>query len=705
MKRLRKRKFVIMLGLISLALLPVCRAQSPAAGDWVGTLTADTGMQYHIAWHVTAAPDGTLTATIDNLDQGVTGVPIKSMTVAGSHVTQALDTVLQMNGQALNVRGSFDGTIDKDATEIKGTWTQTEPEQAPAAVDMKRTPAQPAAQAKAPQPAETPLIVGDWQGVLSDGGNELHVLLHIVAAKDGTLSVTADTPDTGQMGVSASSVSFDGSKLKMNYDAYNGVYEGTLSQDGATITGTWTTEHTVELNFKRVAAAPPTAAPPKADASPPAAANTIDGTWLDSIDTGALKLRIAFKIAAGGDSLTAQMQSPDQSPVWLPVSSVTRKDGTLSIALPSLAITYEGKIAADVSSIDGTFTQAGNALPLDLERIKDDSVLEVKRPQNPVKPYPYREEDVTFAGKAAGVTLAATLTIPPGKGPFPAVLLIVGSGPHDRDESLLGHKPFLVLADYLTRKGIVVLRADKRGVGKSTGDYAKATTEDFAADAEAGVAYLKTRPEVDAHKIGLLGHSEGGIIAPMAAVADPHVAFVVMMAGSGVPGDQIIVEQGRLIEIASGESKDKADADAEKEKETLHLVKTEKDPAVLDRLLAVKLSAEGAPEAQVAAEIKQITSPWFRFFLSYDPAAALRKLTIPVLALNGSLDLQVPPAQNLPAIRAALANNKRAEVDELPALNHLFQTAKTGSPSEYGQIEETISPVALDKIAGWILKQ
>jgi fermentation-respiration switch protein FrsA (DUF1100 family) len=349
----------------------------------------------------------------------------------------------------------------------------------------------------------------------------------------------------------------------------------------------------------------------------------------------------------------------------------------------------------------------GSPLPLTLKRIKDQSELELRRPQNPVKPYPYREEDVTYTIKAAGNTLAATLTVPPGKGPFPAVLLIVGSGPHDRDESLMGHKPFLVLSDYLTRKGIVVLRADKRGVGKSTGDYATATTADFAADAEAGVAFLKSRPEVDPHKIGLIGHSEGGIIAPLAAVADPDVAFIVLMAGSGVPGDQIIVEQARLIAEAGGETKEKAAADAEKERETLALVETEKDPAALNKLLGIKLAAEGVPDAQIAAQTKALTSPWIRYFLTYDPATALRKLTCPVLALSGEKDLQVPPAQNLPAIRKALeeSGNKHVEVDELPGLNHLFQTAKTGSPSEYAQIEETMSPVALDKIAAWILKQ
>ncbi len=439
----------------------------------------------------------------------------------------------------------------------------------------------------------------------------------------------------------------------------------------------------------------------------PAVNSDIDGTWLGTLDAGAIKLRIVFKITNTAGGLTARMQSPDQGPEWLNASSVTRKGSTLTIDVKANGGVFEGKIAADLDSIDGTFTQMGSPLPLALKRVKNQSELERPRPQNPVKPYPYREENVTYGGKGAGVTLAATLTIPSGKGPFPAVLLIAGSGAHDRDESLMGHKPFLVLSDYLTRKGIVVLRADKRGIGKSTGNYDNATSADFATDAEAGVAFLRTRQEVDRHKVGLIGHSEGGSIAPMVAAKDPGVAFIVLMAGTGVPGDQIIVEQGKLIAEASGESKEKADQDAEKERETLALVETEKDATNLDTLLGVKLAAEGVPDAEIAAQTKTLTSPWVRFFLTYDPATALRKVTCPVLALNGSLDLQVPPAQNLPAIRKALeeGGNKHFEVDELPGLNHLFQTAKTGSPGEYADIEETMSPVALEKIASWILKQ
>jgi pimeloyl-ACP methyl ester carboxylesterase len=427
---------------------------------------------------------------------------------------------------------------------------------------------------------------------------------------------------------------------------------------------------------------------------------------MGTLDAGAMKLRVVFHITNTEDGLSATMDSPDQNAMGMPVTSVTRDGASFKLEMKQIPGRFEGKIAQDLSTIDGTWTQGGNALPLLLKRVKDAAELERRHPQNPVKPYPYRDEDVSYANPAASITLAATLTIPPGKGPFPAVLLITGSGPQDRDEALMGHRPFLVLSDYLTRRGIAVLRADDRGIGKSGGNFASGTTADFATDAEAGVAYLKARPEVDPHKIGLIGHSEGGIIAPMVAARNPDVAYIVMMAGSGVPGDQILVAQSRLIAEAAGQSTAEAEKNANEEREVLELVKNQKDRATLETDLRKRLAGKG-PEAQVDAQMKALTSPWFQYFLAYDPAEALRKVQCPVLALNGEKDLQVPPKQNLPAIRQALeeGGNKHFETDELPGLNHLFQTAGTGSPTEYAEIEETISPVALEKMAGWILKQ
>jgi fermentation-respiration switch protein FrsA (DUF1100 family) len=546
----------------------------------------------------------------------------------------------------------------------------------------------------APGKAQTK-IAGDWQGSLDVGGAQLHLLLHISAAQGGSLTATLDSIDQGALGIPVTAVTLKDSKLNLTVDSIHGSYEGTVNKDGTKIEGAWTQGPPLELNFERV------------KAQTQAAPSEIDGVWQGTLDAGALKLRILFKIISTPDGLKAQTQSPDQNPVWISASSVTRDGSSLTITLKELDASFDGKISADLNSIDGKLTQRDNPLPLLLKRVKDLAANEPRRPQNPVKPYPYGEEEVTYANKASGNTLGATLTIPPGKGPFPAVLLIVGSGPHDRDESLMGHKPFLVLADYLTRQGIVVLRADKRGVGVSTGDAIAATTADYATDAEAGVAYLKTRPEVNPRKIGLIGHSEGGVIAPMVAARNKDVAFIVMMAGTGVPGDQILVEQARLISLAGGIGKEKADQNAANEQAILTLLETEKDAAALDRKLHEKMAAEGVPEGQIGASIHVATGPWFRYFISYDPASALRRVKCPVLAINGSLDLQVPPVQNLPAIRKALqeAGNNHVEVDELPGLNHLFQTAKTGAPSEYGQIVETIAPVALDKMAGWILKQ
>jgi fermentation-respiration switch protein FrsA (DUF1100 family) len=542
-------------------------------------------------------------------------------------------------------------------------------------------------------------ITGDWQGALSAGGATLHLVLHITKAADGSLKATLDSVDQNANGIPVSSITLKDSKLSLGIEAVHGTYEGKVSTDASTITGTWTQGQDLPLEFKRGAG-------PK-----PAKPSDIDGAWMGTLDTGTVKLRVVFHIVNTADGLTATMDSPDQGMKGLPASAVKRDGASLRIEANKIDGVYEGTIAADRSSIDGKWTQGGGTKPLVLKPLKDQAELEPKRPQTPEKPYPYRAEDVTYENKIQNVTLAATFTIPPGKGPFPAVVLITGSGPQDRDETLLGHKPFLILSDYLTRHGIAVLRADDRGVGKSTGVFARATTADFATDTEAGIAYLKTRAEVDSHKIGLIGHSEGGVIAPMIAARNADVAFIVMMAGTGVPGDQVLVAQGEAIDVANGASPEEAAKDATKKKEMIALIEaekvlTEQDDAALEKTLREKMAGD-APEAQIGLLIKQFTSPWFRYFLTYDPATALRKVTCPVLAINGEKDKQVLPSQNLPPIRKALeqSGNKHFEVDELPGLNHLFQTAKTGSPAEYAGIEETMSPVALEKIAAWIAKQ
>ena len=339
-----------------------------------------------------------------------------------------------------------------------------------------------------------------------------------------------------------------------------------------------------------------------------------------------------------------------------------------------------------------------------------DSQLPVStnRPQNPVKPYPYHEEELTYKSMEPGITLAGTLTIPENGGPFPAVVLISGSGAQNRNEELMGHKPFLVLADYLTRHGIAVLRFDDRGIGGSSTATSKETSENFARDVMGGVSYLKSRKEINPAQIGLIGHSEGGIIAPMVAAKSPDVAFIVMMAGTGVTGEEILKLQAELIMRANGTPEEIIKENARAQKVMLDIIKSTTDKEAAKEKVREELSDLNPMIRDVAqAQMDSTMTPWMRYFLTYDPKTALEKVKCPVLAINGEKDLQVAPGQNLPEIEKALkaGENKDFKTIELSGLNHLFQKCKTGSVAEYGQIEETISPTVLELISSWILER
>ena len=533
-------------------------------------------------------------------------------------------------------------------------------------------------------------VIGDWQGALKIGEAQLHMVVHIAKADNGGLRATMDSPDQGAKGIPISSISLKDFKLTFTSDAIRGAYEGTVNAAGTVIEGTWT-QGGGSLPLSLTRAVKP---------------SDIDGTWQGTLDAGGAKLRLVLHLITTKDGLTGSLDSPDQGAAGLPVSATKREGASLTVELKAIGGKFVGAIAKDLSAIEGTWTQGGGSLPLVFKRGNGAAAAPPRRPQNPAKPYPYREEDLTYENRQAGIKLAATLTIPQGKGPFPAVALITGSGAQDRDESLLGHKPFLVLADYLTRKGIAVLRTDDRGTAKSGGVFATATTAEFATDTEAAIAYLKTRPEVNPKKIGLIGHSEGGVIAPLVAARNRDVAFIVMMAGSAVPGDQIIVAQVVAGAEAAGVSHAAGAEAGVKQRKILDIVEQEKDETVRRQKLRAELGA-ALPDAQFETVYQQLNSPWYRYFLTYDPGPALRQVTCPVLAITGEKDIQVPAQQNLPAIRKALeaGGNKSFEVVALPGLNHLFQNAKAGAVSEYGQIEETMSPVALEKIASWTLKQ
>ena len=444
----------------------------------------------------------------------------------------------------------------------------------------------------------------------------------------------------------------------------------------------------------------------------------IEGGWEGVLDVGAAKLRVVLKIKKEKDgTLAATMDSPDQGAMDLPVSSVTLEKDALRVEMKMIGGVYEGTLNKERAELSGTWTQGGQSFPLNLKRVEK-APEPVVRPQEPKKPYPYDEEEVTYENKTGGVKLAGTLTLPRAKGLFPAVLLITGSGPQDRNEALLGHKPFLVLADHLTRKGIAVLRVDDRGVGGSTGSVSTSTSEDFAGDVLAGVEFLKTRKEINPKQIGLIGHSEGGLVAPMAAAKSVDIAFIVMMAGPGLIGEEILYLQGALIAKANG-APDEAVAKSRANQQAIFtVVKEEKDNASAEKRIresVARMTAELTEEqkkaaggdAGIEAQLKAVLTPWFRYFLTYDPKPALMKVKCPVLAINGEKDLQVPVDENLKAIEETLAaaKHKDYKVVKLPGLNHLFQSCQTGSPNEYQKIQETMSPAALDLMSDWILKR
>jgi uncharacterized protein len=456
--------------------------------------------------------------------------------------------------------------------------------------------------------------------------------------------------------------------------------------------------------------------PPEAHAQQ---SNTkVVGRWVGRLEAGG-GLTIVFNISQGQDgALKATMDSPDQGANGIAVSDATFTNDTLRMAVAMVQGRYEGRLSGDGSKITGTWQQSGLSMPLDLA--KGSAPERESKPQEPKGPLPYDATDVTFHNTSANIDLAGTLTMPRGAGPFPAAVLISGSGPQDRDESLLGHKPFLVLADYLTRHGIAVLRYDDRGTAKSKGSFATATTQDFTTDALAALEFLKTREKIASSQIGLIGHSEGGLIAPLAASRSKDVAYVVMLAGPGVPGSEILLAQVEKIARANGESEANIRRAVDMQKR-IHAELVSGDDAQTMRTRLgdlLRASIDSLPAAEraqlgddpnaidryIAQQIAQITSPWFRYFLTWDPRPALEKVMVPVLALNGDLDVQVPADQNLPEIEAALrkAGNHDVTLKRLPRLNHLFQTATTGSPTEYADIQETMSPTALDMIASWI---
>ena len=444
----------------------------------------------------------------------------------------------------------------------------------------------------------------------------------------------------------------------------------------------------------------------------------LTGIWAGKLSLpNSMELTIVFNLSKNDSGIySSTLDSPDQGAMGIPTESTLINGDSILIKIPVVQGFYSGKISYDEMKIVGKWSQGGMNLDLTVKNVEK---LEGRnRPQEPKEPFDYSSEEVLFENEIDGVVLAGTFTFPKEGNNFPAVVMISGSGGQDRNEEIFNHKPFLVIADYLTKNGIAVLRFDDRGIAQSTGDHSKATSEDFAKDVLSAVEFLKERKEIDKTKIGLIGHSEGGMIAPLAAVQSNDVAFIVMMAGLGIPGDSILYLQGELIQRAEGMSEEEIQKSVKTQREIFSIVKSSNDDEKLVADLKEKFYAEystmteeeksklGDPEVYLNMQIKTITSPWFKYFLRFDPVPVLEKVKCPVLAINGEKDLQVPPKENLLAIETALkkGGNNNYEVKMMPGLNHLFQTSTKGAISEYGKIEETISPLALQTMLDWIKK-
>ncbi|MFI9509874.1 alpha/beta hydrolase family protein [Nocardia sp. NPDC052566] len=420
------------------------------------------------------------------------------------------------------------------------------------------------------------------------------------------------------------------------------------------------------------------------------------GDWHGKIEIPGQPLDIGVTLADAGKST---IDIPTQGLRGAALKDVQVQPDRVEFALADIPgdPVFRGKL--DGERITGTFTQSGQSFPLNMGRGK---VAAPPRPQEPKAPFPYRVQDVTY--RSGEITIAGTLTQPEGKGPFPAVLLITGSGAQNRDEELLGHKLFLLFADTLTRAGYAVLRVDDRGVGGTTGKLDDATYADLTDDAAAGVGFLRARPDIDPARVGLLGHSEGGYIAPMvAARPDSGVAFVIMMAGPAVPGYDVIIEQIKLIGTAEGQPAAEVETSVRESNQVFELLR--KGDLAGAKELAKRINQSRPADKRAPEGQDDELTPYFVALVTQDPAPALSALRMPVFAFYGGKDLQVPAAQSEPAARALLAADPDATVTVFPDLNHLMQPTKTGRPSEYAGIETTIAPEVLTAVTTWLTQR
>lgn len=539
-----------------------------------------------------------------------------------------------------------------------------------------------------------PQAVGVWHGTMTlpDRG-DFHVVIRI-QPEGASLTGQIESPDVTSQSQTLTNVVVAGDVLSFKVPTINGSYSGRW--EGGRWVGKWTQGVSLDLTLD------PGPLPPKP------VVHGLDGDWDGVLNAGPSTLRLVLHVRTTPEGgTTASLDSVDQLANGIAINALSRDGASVRFESRTIGARFQGTLSPDGETIYGAWTQ-GTASPFSLTRraAGQSGPIALRRPQTPKAPFPYVAQDVAFDNpRAEGVRLAGTLTLPQGRGPFPVTVMVTGSGPQDRDETIFGHKPFAVIADALTRRGIAVLRFDDRGVARSTGDYMGFTAGDAATDVEAAIAYLKTRPEIDPARIGLLGHSEGGAIAPLVAARNADVAFLVLLAAPGVRGDRLLLAQEDLLEASVGMSpEDSARRRAGMRKAMDAAMAAPDSDAATAAIRALGEGITGYSPQERELLARQLGDPALLWLLRYDPAPALAGVKCPVLALNGSKDQQVPASLDLPGLRAGLAGNPQARIEELAGLNHLFQTAPTGAFREYPLLEETIAPAALTLIVDWVAK-
>ena len=542
-----------------------------------------------------------------------------------------------------------------------------------------------------------------WLGELDVNVAKLRLEIRLTFDEEGTPSATLISLDQNNAEIKVDSLEIDGKSISMEMKSVGASFKGELNEAHTECVGTFTQAgQEFPLTFKKVENVPD---------------RTHVATWKGAFKVGEQEFDFQLRVFEEDDEEIALLDSFTEAIMGL-ATEFTQEGDDFQFVVPISAGKYVGKLNEDKTKVEGKWIQAGAEYELNFEAVDLTDTrrkLNRIRPQTPKEPFPYDTTELTFENKRAKISLAGTLTTPKGDGPFPTVILVSGSGPQDRDETILDHKPFAVLADHLTRAGIAVFRYDERGVGESTGTYEGATTEDFAEDVEAIFTALRKHPKVKKNRVGIIGHSEGGMVAPMIAARNRNVAFIVMMAGPGVPGKQILLTQSRAISAAEGVPEAALDLNQEIMSKVLDQVSPGNAglnviDGVFDELKDQLGGEQGNLEelSELAkTQFKQFETPWFQFFNVYDPLPALRKVRCPVLSVIGEKDLQVDCEMNQEAIEAALkeGGNKDYRIAKLPGLNHLFQKCESGSPTEYAKIEETLNPEFLDLLTTWLLER